>query len=63
MGNNVALTIEDDEYYKAKFEKNPFAYGASRAAYRGKLVAPQQLAGEQVGMKAFKREYAMHRTD
>lgn len=63
MGNNVALTIEGDIYYKAKFEKSPFAYGASRAAYRGKLVAPRQLAGTQVVVKAFKREYAMHRTD
>lgn len=63
MGNNIALTIEDDVYYKAKFQKNPFAYGASRAAYKGKLVAPRQQAGQQVVVKKFKREYAMHRTD
>ena len=63
MGNNIAMTIEGDVAYKAKFEKTPFAYGASRAAYKGTLVAPQHQAGQQVVVKKFKREYVMHRSD
>ena len=63
MGNNIALTIEGDVAYKAKFDKTPFAHGASRAAYKGKLVAPRHQAGQQVVVKKFKRDYAMHRSD
>ena len=49
--------------YKAKLDANPFAFGVSRAAYKGRLVAPTSESGRQVVVKKFKREYAHHRDD
>ena len=63
MGNNVALTREDDVLYKAKFDTSPFAFGASRAAYKGRLVAPTNKSGVQVVVKKFKREFAHNKDD
>ena len=51
----------DDGEYHAEFETTPFSAGASRDAYRGKLVAHGKLGkhnGSCVVIKVFKAEYA-----
>ena len=51
----------DDGEYHAEFETTPFSAGASRDAYRGKLVAHAKLGkhnGACVVIKVFKAEYA-----
>lgn len=59
MGNNIALTIEEDTLFKAKFDRYPFAFGASLSAYKGKLVAPVFIAVDKWSLRSL-RESALY---